>query len=302
MKKIILNLFFLSVSLGISSTTNRLSPDYVIMKDGTRYEGLIIKNDAKELILQQSLGERTIDKASVQRINDADKSMVYFADLVDPDKAPPWRMMVQDLRCNDRIKSFFQIPATRINKGYLRNVPYLSFHMNAYGEMNIYGNPEDPACVELGMYARGEQLEKFQELARNFLAGYISSRSALRIFYSLNLKGDEKRAGKFIFKIMPPTEPDSFGGWWISIYDPLRLQRARISDLEYEKCTLPSYQIRKKDGTLHKHLDLKYHAFLTTSMMDWFGKLPSFYGFYRDGDNELKVVPFASSGPEKPAH
>jgi hypothetical protein len=37
-------------------------------------------------------------------------------------------------------------------------------------------------------------------------------------------------------------------------------------------------------------------------MMDWFGKLPGFYGFYRDGDNELKVVPFASSGQEKPVH
>lgn len=295
MKQIILILLFLNACLGISYGLDRLSPDYVIMKDGTRYEGLIIRSNAKEIVLQEFLGERTINKASVQRINNADKSMVYFADLVDPDKAPPWRMMVQDLRCNDNIKSFFQIPATRINEGYLKNVPYLSFQVNKHGEMNVYGNPKDPACVELGSYARGERLEKFQELARDFFAGYISSRSALDTFYSLNLKGDEKRVGKFIFKIKPPSESDSFGAWWISIYDPVRLAKARLSDAEYQKLTLPSYEIRHKDGTLQKSRKLQHHDFLKTSMMDWFGKLPGFYGFYRDGTNQLKVVPYSSS-------
>lgn len=265
------------------------------MKDGTRYEGLIIKSDAKEIVLQQSLGERTINKAYVQRINDADKTMVYFADLVDPDKAPSWRMMVQDLRCNDAIKSFVQIPATSIDEGYLKNVPYISFHVNKHGEMNVYGNPQDPACVELGIYAQGEHLKRFQEIARGFFAGYISSRSALAIFYSLNLNGDEKRSGKFIFKIMPPTEPDSLGGWWISAYDPIRLAKARVSDDEYKKLTLPSHEVRMKDGTLRKDLELKHHTFLTASMMRLFGKLPGFHGFYRDGENELKIVPFNSA-------
>lgn len=298
-KRVILVLCVLCLYSSCSYGFDQLSPDYVMMKDGTRYEGLIIKNDAKTIILQQPLGERTISKASVERINNAHKSMVYFADLMDPDKAPPWRMMVQDLRCDDRIKSFVQIPATRITQGYLRNVPYLSFHINAHGEMNIYGNPDDPACVELGIYCRGEQLRQFQELARNFLAGYISSRAALAIFYSLNLKQDEKRSGKFIFKIMPPSEPDSFGGWWISIYDPKRLQQARISDAKYQKITLPSHEIRKKDGTLQKSMNLPDHAFLTKSMMAWFGKLPGFYGFYRNGDNELNVIPFTSSSMEE---
>jgi len=295
MKQIILLLLFLNAFLGTSYGLDHLSPDFVIMKDGTRYEGLIIKNNANELVLQQPLGERTINKASIQRINDADKSMAYFADLVDPDKAPPWRMMVQDLRCNDNVKSFFQIPATRIDEGYLKNVPYLSFQVNNHGEMNVYGNPKDPACVELGSYARGERLEKFQELAREFLAGYISSRSALATFYSLNLKGEEKRAGKFIFKIKPPTESDSFGAWWISIYDPERLAKARLNDAEYQKLTLPFDQIRNKNGVLKKNRELQHHDFLQTSMMDWFGKLPGFYGFYRDGANQLKVVPYISS-------
>jgi hypothetical protein len=299
MKQIIFALFFFGFSLITSDALNRLSPDYVVMKDGTRYEGLIIKSNAQEIILQQSLGERTIKRADVQRINDADKSMVYFADLVDPDKAPSWRMMVQDLRCNDAIKSFFQIPATSINEGYLKNVPYISFHINKHGEMNVYGNPKDPACVELGIYARGEQLKKFQEIAREFFAGYISSRAALATFYSLNFNGDEKRTGKFIFKIMPPTEPDSLGAWWISIYDPVRLAKARVSDAEYQKVTLPFYVIRKKDGTLQNNLETKYHAFLASSMMTLFGKLPGFHGFYRDGENELKVIPFTLPALQK---
>ncbi len=292
MKKIIIALLIFEYSLSSSYSFNRLSPDSVVMKNGTCYHGLIIKRSAKEILLQQSLGEKTIQRSEIERIDDSGKSMIYFDDLVDPNKAPPWRMMVQDLRCNDAIKSFVQIPATRIEEGYLRNVPYLSFHINKHAEMNVYGDPKDPACVELGIYARGEKLQAFQEIARDFFAGYISSRSALATFYSLNLKGDEKRSGKFIFKIMPPQDPQSLGAWWISIYDPKRLEKARLSNAAYQKVTLPATKVRTKNGTLQKNLQKKYQAFLAASMLHLFGKVPGFLGFYRDENNQLKILPF----------
>ncbi len=291
MKKLMLWGLILFLFIGTDSYSfNRFDTDRVIMKDGTVQEGLIVKNDAIAIVLEQPTGDRIIKKYDIQRIDDANKDLSYFADLANHDKAPPWRMMVQDMRCNDAIKSFFQIPATRISTGYLRNVPYLSFHINKHAEMNIYGNPRDPACVEIGTYERGEKLKRFQEIARQFLAGYISSRKSLGTLYHLNLRGDEKRSGKFVYKIMPPSDPQSLGGWWISIYDPVRLEKARVNDALYDQMTLRSDEIREKNGRLKNDLEAKYQQFLNSSMMRWIGKLPGFRGFYRDGNNQLKVM------------
>ncbi len=260
------------------------------MNDGAVYQGLIVKSDANEIILQQESGEHVIPKAAIQRIDDAKKTMAYFTDLIDRDKAPPWRMMVQDMRCNDAVKSFIQIPPTTISQGYLKNVPYLSFHINKHAEMNIYGDPKNPACVEFGTYGKGEHLKKFQEIARQFFAGYLSSRGAIKTLYSLNLDGDERSMGQFVFKVMPSSDPASNGGWWISIYDPVRLKKARVSDAVYQKMTLPTEQVRMKNGELQYKLEALHMAFLNSSMKHWLGKLPGFHGFYRDENNELKMV------------
>lgn len=286
-------LFFLVLFLlgkTSSYSFNHLAPDRIIMKDGTVQEGLVIKNDATTVVLEQSGGDRIIKKHEIQRIDDANKNLSYFAELADRDKAPPWRMMVQDMRCNDAVKSFVQIPPTKIYGSYLKNVPYLSFHINDYAEMNIYGNPKDPACVELGAYARGERLKRLQTIARQFFAGYIGSREGIAALYHLNLNGDQKRVGNFIYRVTPASDPDSQGGWWISIYDPVRLKKARVSDEVYNQITLPSHDIRAKDGKLKHDLGEKYRQFLNSSMIRWLGKLPGFHGFYRDGDNRLQLM------------
>ncbi|HLB33240.1 MAG: hypothetical protein A3F67_03615 [Verrucomicrobia bacterium RIFCSPHIGHO2_12_FULL_41_10] len=292
-KNIIIILLSLLMSCTAGQSFDRLFPDTIIMNDGTQYRGLIIKNNAKEVVLQEKKTEITLSKAAIKRIDDTNSTMAYFADLVDSNKAPCWRMMVQDLRCNDAVKSFIQIPATTINKGYLKNVPYLSFHVNQRGEMNIYGDPNNPACVELGAYLRGARLKKFQELARSFFAGYISSRSGIATLYQLNLnspKGNEKRLGCFIYKVMSPSEPEAHGGWWISIYNPVLLAKARVSDEEYHRITLPCHEVRTKDGLVRHDIEEKHGRFLNKSMMRWLGKIPGLRGFYRNGDDELRVV------------
>lgn len=277
-------------TLATGYSFNHLFPDEIIMKDGTHYKGLIVKNDAIEVVLQQEQGEHVIPKAAIARIDDVSKSALFFTDLVAPDKAPPWRMMVQDMRCNDAVKSFIQIPAARISEGYLKNVPYLSFHINKDAEMNIYGDPKNPACVEFGTFSKGERLQKFQEVTREFFAGYLSSRAEIKTLYSLNFKGDEQSIGKFVFKIMPPKAPGSEGAWWISIYDPISLEKARLSDADYKKLTLPANQVRKHGGILRYDLEALHLAFLNSSMKHWFGKLPTFHGFYRNQNNKLKVM------------
>jgi hypothetical protein len=45
-----------------------------------------------------------------------------------------------------------QIPATVIDVGRLSYVPYSSFQIGDDRELNVYGDPDAPACVEIGLY------------------------------------------------------------------------------------------------------------------------------------------------------
>jgi hypothetical protein len=244
------------------------------------------------------MGEQEIPKSKIRRIDDQGECHVYFADMIHPDKLPPWRMIVQDLRTDDNIKSFRQIPPTAIDTGYLRNIPYLSFRINKNVEMNVYGNPEDPVCLEFGVYERGEKITRFKKLIREYLSGILESRSDIAALYALNEKGDERQAKKLRFKILPPDAPDAYGGWWLSVYDPKRLDKCWVSDAAYRKVTLPFAEVNDRNGTLRGDRNMKHLNFLNKTMMNWSQALPDLRGFYRDKSGELKLL---TSGSERAA-
>ena len=268
----------------------RLMPDTLILNDGTQLQGLIIKNDAKEVVLQEHNGEQVIPKSHITRIEDQGDCQVYFADIIDPHKLPPWQMIVQDLRTDDNIRTFTQIPPTTIESGYLRNVPYLSFRINKHTEMNVYGNPEDPACLEFGIYEKGEKITRFKKLIREYLSGTLESRAEIAALYSLDEKGDEKQVGSLRFRISPPTSPDAYGGWWISVYDPKRLEKARLSDAAYSKVTLPFNEVNGSNGVLREDRNINHEKFLDKTMMSWSQIMPDLRGFYRDKNGNLQLL------------
>ena len=272
------------------SLESRLSPDSIFMNDGSVLHGLIVRNDAKMVTLQERMGEVEIPKAYIRRIDDQPDSGVYFASIVDPNKLPPWRMIVQDMRSDDSIKFFRQIPATTVESGYFKNIPYLSFRINKRVEMNVYGNPEDPVGIEFGIYERGEKITNFKKIIRAYLAGILQSREEIEALYKLDEKGGKAKVGKFIFEITPPTAPDSNGGWWLSIYEPGRLDRFRVSDAEYRKNTLPFDVVNHSSGELRRDRIHSFDHFLSNSMKAWSGMIPNLRGFYRDSMGQLALI------------
>lgn len=273
----------------------RLLPDTVELNDGTQLHGLIIKNDAREIVLQERKGEQTIPKGNIRRIEDQGHCQLYFADIIDPHKLPPWQMIVQDLRTDDNIHTFEQIPPTTIDSGYLKNVPYLSFRINKHTEMNVYGNPEDPACLEFGVYEHGAKITQFKKIIREYLAGTLQSRAEIAALYSLKESGDERQVGSLRFRISPPTSPDSYGGWWISVYDPKRLAKARMSDAEYAKVTLPFNEVNTNSGILREDRNMNHAKFLNDTMMTWSQMIPDLRGFYRDKKGDLQLLTSSKS-------
>ena len=291
---------FVLVLLGCSlaCALSPFEPDEVIMKDGKKYQGLIVKNSSKQIILEQQDGEITLLKSDVARIDDIKDDMIAFTGLVPPGQLPPWRMMLQDFKNNDGVTSFYQIPATRINHGYLKNIPYLSYAVNRFSEFDVFGNPDRPVCIAFGAYSPVLSKKKFQRIAREFIAGFLASRADIHTLYHLNLNGDEQRSGKFIFKVTPPLASGSHGAWWLSIYDPARLEKARVSDAKYKKITLPYIQVRNVIGALRTNFRDRNSKFLSETVIHWVGKMPDLQGFYRTSKNQLRLIfePHAKSG------
>lgn len=267
-------------------------PDRLEMNDGRTLQGLILKNTAKSVLFQTATNEVLVPKDQIRRIHDEIDGEIVFEDIAGQGRLPSWRSMVTDLRNHDDIRSLQQIPATTIEEGFLKNIPYLSFRINEQSEFNVYGNPHDPVAIEFGMYGRQRSNPRYRRTIREFLAGHLHTREEIAALYSLNLRGDEKRAGHLAFKIIPPDQADAYGGWWIIVYDPQRLERARVSDKQYAAVTKPFDEINNRDGSLRVRNRQEQQNWLAAMMQDFTGRVPQVRGFYRDKDGVFRLISF----------
>jgi hypothetical protein len=265
--------------------------DSVLLKDGSLHRGLIVQNTAKEVFLQGRYSIQVFPKAEIVRIHNEADIGLEFTKANSPGDLPAWRVMVNDLRNNDAVKSLEQIPATAIDNGTYKNIPYLSFRINGLIEMNIYGDPDDPGAVEFGAYGQQASDDKTRRVLRSFLAGFLSSRKEVGAIYSLPFTGGKKCVGDICFLIIPPTAPDAYGGWWISLFNPKKLEAARLSDVEYAKLTRPFDRIVDKTGRVKRGTWSIQDLGQMFQIKSHNGQAPVLVrGFYRDEKGHFKTL------------
>jgi len=269
-------------------------PDTLELADGTRLNGLIVRNTADSVLFQTADSEREIPKSNIRRIHDEMEAEVVFPELLAPGHLPSWRGMVFDLRNHDSIHKLQQIPSATIKEGYLRNIPYLSFRVNEQSAFNIYGNPNDPVAIEFGMYGKQRKQDKYHRIVREFLAGHLQSREQISALYSLSFAGDDKKVGPLALRVTPPSQAGPHGGWWISLYNPSRLESARVSNAKYARVTLPFEQISRKDGQIREENLQKNENWLADMVNQMTGTIPKVRGFYRDENGAFRLISFGS--------
>lgn len=274
-------------------------PDSILLKDGSRQRGVIVKNTAEAVFLQQRYGISEFPKSGIVRIFDGVDVGMEFVEAEQKGDLPSWRVMVNDIRNNDAIKSLRQIPATHIDNGYLKNVPYLSFRINDYIEMNIYGNPDDPAAIEFGVYGKLASNDKMRRTLRSFMVGFLSSRKEVGAIYSIPFTGGEKSAGDFRIRITPASAPDAYGAWWICLYNPKTLEDARVGDAEYAKATMAFGQVVGASGKVRSGAWSEEHLKRSLRAHDGGDSASHFtLGFLREPGGWLRI--FAPGGEKKP--
>jgi len=266
-------------------------PDLILLKDGSSHAGVIVQNTSTEVLLPGKYTLQKFPKSEIVRIrNEADIGL-EFTKANTPGDLPAWRVMVNDLRNNDQIKSLEQIPATAIEEGVFKNVPYLSFRINEFIEMNVYGDPDDPGAVEFGIYGRRQANDKARRVLRSFLAGFLFSRKEVRAIYSIPFSGGKECLGDFCIEITPADAPDAYGAWWISLFNPEKLDAARLSDSEYAKLTRPFQSIVDKSGRVKRNTWTEDDLDLTRRLKDAVEETPVLArGFFRDAQGRFRVL------------
>src|SRR5262245_5298593 len=161
----------------------------------------------------------------LEKLSEADRQ--YVAGLLAQQKTnsstsrsrtPAFKEVVLKLGARDWADGLRQIPATVIDTGVMRNVPYKSFHAGSDYEVNVYGDPESPAGFEIGI--RGALLADDQAKANcvDFVSSLMRNDADKAAVRGLDLAKDLAVFKDLTFEVTPPTAEDAYGGWWVSVY------------------------------------------------------------------------------------
>ena len=280
----------LALPAGARSDSFR-APDHLILKNGRTVNGLIVRNSADAVLLQEQLAEVSYPKSEIVRIIDHPDDGMMYTDIGRKGELPSWRVIANDLRTNDAIRSLVEIPATRIDTGEFKNVPYKSFRVNQDIELNIYGDPENPAGLEVGIYGARSGIDKLRKTLRSHLAGYLTSRDEISKLYSLELTGGLAVSSDLTFEITPESAPDAYGAWWVSAYNSKAMAKTRLSDEKYNRVARPMSEVIDKNGQLIAHRGPRGKMDLSAEfdhLQDYAEDLIS--GFYRDKDGVFRLL------------
>jgi hypothetical protein len=294
-------LVLLAATLTATAQTPRNpTPDRLEMKDGSVLRGMILRNDATSVLFQTLSGERLVSKEDIRRIHEEADRDIYLAQVTAPGRLPSWMAILHDFRDHDSIWRVQFIPAVRQTTGELRNIPYLSFNVNRQGVMNIYGPPEDPVAIQFGIFGKRGRSDKYPRIVREFLAGHLNSRREISTIYALSLRGDKKTADGLVFVVTPQTAPEAHGGWWITVADADRLERARVPAAKYASLTRPFEDVFHTDGTLREDNAQRFDQWLVGSLTRLPNQFPKIRGFYRDEQGVFRLMqldtPWFSAG------
>jgi len=130
-----------------------------------------------------------------------------------------------------------QLPATVASDGIFGYVPRTSYRIGEDRKFNVYGDPNDPACIEIGLY-------------RSLLNSEVEMRQSLILLHQLvpgiDISNIRRSGGKMlssglVAEIKPPSAPEALGGWWVSIYSLGRLHEANGSHDTVNIVAVPKY-------------------------------------------------------------
>jgi hypothetical protein len=182
--------------------------DTVTLKNGRILKGVVLKETENEIILRLKVTTTTIKKNEIDSIQ---KSESDQPQKETGERLPPWDRCIEFAAKQDWMTDLQAIPATVIDKGILKYVPYKSFRAGLF-EINIYGDPDHPAGIEIGI--RGELLSNVSAKKKclAFVSGLMRSAGDKQVLTSLSLSKDQRELDGMTLKLRRKRMKTRTGG------------------------------------------------------------------------------------------
>lgn len=213
-------------------TTSNAFPDTIVLEKGNAIDGEIIQTNEAGFLLLTDYGTYRFSKNSIRKIT-ASPATIPQPDTMDQGKRYlDFKHTVSLLSRQPWASGLNQIPATVIDKGILQNVPYLSFRCDTNYEVNVYGDLNDPAGIEIGVYHELLDSNGAKSNCLAFISSLLIDPADKGVLQSLDVSKDIKSREGLTFEITPPTADDAYMGWWVSIYSEEKLKLAKATSEE----------------------------------------------------------------------
>lgn len=234
--------------------------DTIILSTGRTLTGTAVRTNGDDVLLVMDYGAFNFSRASIKEIQ---TEQIEAAEIHNTNRLAIFKTVLLMLARQPWASDLRPIPATVIDKGMLRNVPYQSFRCGDDYEVNIYGDLAHPAGIEAGVYRKLVGDDSAKSNCVNFLAGVLGNSTDRDIVSRLDMGKDLKSRDGITFEITPPSAEDAYMGWWVSVYSERELNLARASDEELKNISVPKAEVAKRtnrseDPSAWSAQDLKF--------------------------------------------
>jgi len=230
---IVMNLFRLLVPLVLWAHMLSAAPP----PDQSPIAGFVISTNVSAVLMWADDGLRAIPREDAAKIESLSEPPISARKEL---RIPPIEIILRQLAKEPWAVSLMQIPATVIDHGVLKNVPYVSFRCGEAFEMNVYGDLDAPAGFEIGAYGAHKVDSLTKSRCERFVAGVLKNLSDRSLLSTITWEQDAQSRQGMTIEVTPPTAPDAYGGWWLSVYLTNELELARIPAQELDLVTINS--------------------------------------------------------------
>lgn len=227
----------------IYSNLSRVRADTLLFPKGDPMTGTVLQTNRDEVLFLTDFGTMRFALASLKSIK---IDQPEAAELKSTNRIPTFKSLLTLLSRQAWATNLEQIPATVIDNGMLRYVPYLSFRCADDYEINVYGDPASPAGIEVGVYRKLVTDSSAKDNCIKLVSDALGQSADKQIIPSLNLEKDQNGSAGLTFEITPPTEPDAYAGWWISVYDEAKINKARASEEEMKRISVSKQEMARQ--------------------------------------------------------
>jgi hypothetical protein len=217
--------------------------DQLIFAKGAPLTGTVLRTNNEEVLFMTGFGTMRFALASLKEIK-IDHAEVD--ESISTNRIPTFTNFLAQLSAQSWATGLEQIPATVIETGILRYVPYVSFRCADDYEVNVYGDLAHPAGIEVGVYRKLLADPLAKDNCIKLVTATMRRRDDQVKISKLNTEKDQQVLDGLTFEITPPNDPDAYQGWWISVYDEAKINTSRASEEEMKRISVSKLELSRQ--------------------------------------------------------